>query len=603
MSTRVQVEFPPVDFWRSLHYFNLYRLTLASSFVFLAGAFGAVLSLGAQNWVLFFYGSIVYAAVVLLSFIPLRLRWPRFFWQLSWSIGSDIAGLTVLSYASGGIQSSIGLLLLVSLAAAGMISRGKITLFFAALASIAALLEHSYAVLHGEAFVAQYLQVGLLCVSYFVVAWLTHTLAKYAVDSQQLAQRRGHDLASLSEANLLVMRDMQDGVLVVDEQGMIVQMNPSAERLLRNNRGPETLLSDTFPILFGQYAMWKQTGHASRDTLQLGAGIPARLRFVAFERDAAYGTVIFLEDMQRVQAEAQQIKLAALGRLTANIAHEVRNPLSAISYAAELLREEMVQGGVSGVHDQGMMREHPETAGPLQRPGAGCATAATSSSKESATGFIERRVRGRRSTDLARADAGCTKEQQAALVDAPLLRLVQIVMENTQRINRIVQDVMQLSRRDRAQSETFELAPLLHTFIEEFDLAEHLEPDVMTLMEVPEVRVQFDRGHLQQVLWNLCRNALRYCRKLPGSLKLTMGMADGRAMLSVQDDGPGVASEHRSKLFEPFFTTASDGTGLGLYIAKELCETNGARLEYHMEAGQVGACFRIRFGGLHEDGA
>src|SRR3990172_7403005 len=345
MTDKPAAEFPPVDFWRPLLYFNLYRLTLADFFVLLSGVFGSALSLGAYHLMLFFAASVAYLAAVIVSFVLLRLRWPRITLQLAGQIGGDIAGLTVLSYASGGIQSNIGLLLLVSLAAAGMISRGKITLLFAALASIAALLEHSYDVLYDDAVVAQYVQVGLLCVSYFAVAWLAHTLAKYAVESQQLAQRRGHDLASLSEANILVMRDMQDGVLVVDDQGAIMQMNPGAERLLRRSVSPGSLLSATFPVLFGQYAMWKQTGSVSQGTLQLGAGAQVRLRFVSIERGAAHGVVIFLEDMQRVQAEAQQIKLAALGRLTANIAHEVRNPLSAISYATELLREENTDAG------------------------------------------------------------------------------------------------------------------------------------------------------------------------------------------------------------------------------------------------------------------
>jgi len=522
-----------VDYWRSLRYFNWYRLALASLFVFLSGVFGTSLSLGARSWKLFFAASVIYALVVIFSIIFLRLRWPRFNWQLAGQVGSDIAALSILSYASGGIQSNIGLLLLVSLAAAGLTSRGKITLFFAALASIAALLEHSYAVLYNEAVVAQYVQVALLCVSYFAVAWLAHTLAKYAVDSQELAQRRGRELVNLAEANRLVMRDMQDGVLVVDDLGMIMQMNPGAARLLRQNAIPGSLLSENFPLLFAQYALWKQTGNLNRDSVQLDVGGQARLRFVAIERDTARGAVIFLEDMQRVRAEAQQIKLAALGRLTANIAHEVRNPLSAISYAAELMQEEL-----------GDDKQH---------------------------------------------------------------RLLQIVLENTQRINQIVQDVMQLNRRDRAQPEVFELEAMLRVFVEEFNLAEQLAPGVMTLAAVQGAKVCFDRGHLRQVLWNLCRNALRYGRKLPGSLTLTVGVAGGRVMLDVQDDGPGISAEQQGKLFEPFFTTATDGTGLGLYIAKELCEANGAQLEYHGREEQpgearAGACFRITFGELHENG-
>jgi two-component system sensor histidine kinase PilS (NtrC family) len=235
--------------------------------------------------------------------------------------------------------------------------------------------------------------------------------------------------------------------------------------------------------------------------------------------------VIFLEDMQRVRAEAQQIKLAALGRLTANIAHEVRNPLSAISYATELLQEEL----------------------------------------------------------------GDAKQQ----------RLLQIVLDNTRRINQIVQDVMQLNRRDRAQPDLFELDAMLRIFVEEFDSAERIKPGVLVLAGMPGIGVFFDRGHLQQVLWNLCRNALRYGQKLNGSLMLTMSIEDGRAVLDVQDDGPGISAEHQGKLFEPFFTTAAEGTGLGLYIAKELCEANSARLEYHADHGRPGACFRITFGEPH----
>jgi two-component system sensor histidine kinase PilS (NtrC family) len=231
--------------------------------------------------------------------------------------------------------------------------------------------------------------------------------------------------------------------------------------------------------------------------------------------------------MQRVQAEAQQIKLAALGRLTANIAHEVRNPLSAISYATELMQEEM----------------------------------------------------------------GDARQQ----------RLLQIVLDNTQRINQIVQDVMQLNRRDRAQAQVFELEAMLGTFVDEFDLAERLDPGLVAIKGMPGAEVLFDRGHLRQVLWNLCLNALRYGRKLPGSLQLAIVEEGGHVILNVLDDGPGVPLEQQGKLFEPFFTTATEGTGLGLYIAKELCEANGARLEYHAGGGS-GACFRITFGKLNKDG-
>jgi two-component system sensor histidine kinase PilS (NtrC family) len=512
----------PADFWRSLNYFNLYRLALVGFILFIAIAFEAERLFGASKGQLFLVTGWGYAIAVTLSFIPMRMRWFKFSWQLAWQVCSDIVALTVLSHASGGIQSSVGLLLMVSMAVAGIISRGKITLFFASLASIAALLEHAFAVLYDDAPLTQYVQVGLLCVSYFAVAGLAHKLAQYALDNQKLAQRRGRDLIGMAEANRLVMRDMQDGVLVVDEHDRIVQMNPSAARLLYDTDAADSMLAESFPLLFQQYVQWKHNTINERITLQLDGGLQARLRFVGVERDAAQGAVIFLEDMQHAQAEAQQIKLAALGRLTANLAHEVRNPLSAISYATELLQEE---------------------------PG-----------------------------------------------DARQVRLLQLIRDNTQRINRIVEDVMQLNRRDRAQPETFDLAVFLPVFVDEFNQAERVASGVLQLKAETSRMVTFDRGHFRQVMWNLCRNALHYGRQLPRSLTLTTGEDRGRVLLDVLDDGTGVTAEHQSRLFEPFFTTAEQGTGLGLYIARELCEANGAWLEYHDRGAEPGACFRIIFG-------
>jgi two-component system sensor histidine kinase PilS (NtrC family) len=520
----------PADFWRSLNYFNFYRLILVGFIVLFALIFDARSMFGVEKGRLFLVTGLIYALVVILSFIPLQLRWLKFSWQLALQVCSDIVALTVLAHASGGVQSSVGLLLMVSMAVAGIISRGRITLFFASLASIFALLEHAFSVLYDDAHAAQFLQVGFLCVAYFAVAGLAHKLAQYALESQKLAQRRGRDLIGMAEANRLVMRDMQDGVLVVDEHDHIVQMNPSAARMLHKDGAPGGQLAASFPMLYAQYAAWKDHAENARITLPLDGGLQARLRFVGVALDAAQGAVIFLEDMQHVQAEAQQIKLAALGRLTANLAHEVRNPLSAISYATELLQEEAN--------------------------------------------------------------------------DARQARLLHLIRENTQRINRIVEDVMQLNRRDRARPETFDLAAMLPVFIDEFNQAERVAPGVLVLQAKQDYAMNFDRGHFRQVLWNLCRNALHYGCGLPGSLALIVGLEHARVILDVCDDGPGIVPEQQSKLFEPFFTTAEQGTGLGLYIAKELCEANGAWLAYHDRQGKTGvqgACFRITFGEMRAE--
>jgi two-component system sensor histidine kinase PilS (NtrC family) len=409
-----------------------------------------------------------------------------------------------------------------------MISRGRITLLYAALASIAVLLEHGYAVLTTDATGAQFFQVGIQCIAYFAVAWLAHALSKYALASEKVAFLRGVDLSNMAEANRLMIQDMPDGVLVVDERGMVRQSNPGAEKLLGYTfaAGGRPHLSECSPLLEAMFAAWRQNKALGHEVLRLpGSNHPVRVRFLPVQREGFWGAVVVLEDMQRVQEQAQQVKLAALGRLTANIAHEVRNPLSSISYAAELLKEQ---------------NHYPEQD-----------------------------------------------------------RLFQIILDNTTRLNRIIQDVMQVNRRDRLQAENINLAACLEEVIENLSQVEQVSRAVFDLRVDPAGKARFDRGHFEQVLWNLCRNALRYSQKRPSSVRLRTTNEEGRMVLEVSDDGNGVSGDAVQKLFEPFFTTDEGGTGLGLYIARELCEANGAMIEYK-RAQDGGACFRILFGSNDE---
>lgn len=513
------------DLWRSLFFFGLYRLILGG-LLLLATKFGDVFSFNSFEQAWAFRICLVYIFLVLFALIGVKARRPDFSLQLAFQVGTDIVVVALLSYFSGGIQSNLGVLLLVSLAAAGMISRGRITLLYAALATIAILLEHSYSVLTREASVAQFVQAGILSAAYFAVAWLSHTLSRYAIASEKLAFARGVDLSNMAEANRLMIQDMPDGVLVVDERGEIRQSNSSAERLLGYDFSarPKNMLSKCSPLLDAMFAAWRQNNALGGEVLRLPQTHRlVRLRFLPVQREGFWGAVIVLEDMQRVQEQALQVKLAALGRLTANIAHEVRNPLSSISYAAELLKE------------------------------------------------------------------GAQESAQA--------RLSQIILDNAARLNRIVQDVMQLNRRDRAQIASVDLSQRLPAFVEELCQTKRLPQETIAVVAPPECKVNFDRGHLDQVLWNLCQNALRYCQNKPGSVRLQVMRLDAsRVMLEVMDDGVGIDAETAQKLFEPFFTTDSGGTGLGLYIARELCEANGATLGY-CSRSEGGACFRIVFGG------
>ncbi len=515
--------------WRPIAFFNLYRLILGGLMLLVPTLFGEMFARNAYNRTLFFWVAAVYTLLVLVSVVAVSLRKPRATLQLAFQICTDIAAVTSLTYYGGGIQSNLGMLLLVSLALAGMVSRGRITLLYAALASIAMLLGHGYAVLTTDASVAQFLQAGILSASYFALAWLAHTLSKYAIASEKLAFLRGVDLSNMAEANRLMIQDMPDGVLVVDERGMVRQFNPSAEKLLGYTFAPGAgrQLAECSPLLEAMFAAWRQNKELGHEILRLpGTNHPVLVRFLPVQRQGFWGAVVVLEDMQRMQAQAQQVKLAALGRLTANIAHEVRNPLSSISYATELLREQ-----------------------------------------------------------------GSDPAQE---------RLFQIILDNTRRLDRIVQDVMQVNRRDRVRAEVFGLSGRLEAFIDNLSQVEQVPRELFALSIDPACAVRFDPGHFEQVLWNLCRNALRYSQKRAGSVRLRASVAaGGRTVLEIADDGNGVSADAAQKLFEPFFTTDAGGTGLGLYIARELCEANGAVIEYK-RAPDGGACFRIVFGDGNE---
>ena len=503
---------PPDSYWRSLYFFNGYRAVVALVLLATVAVFGNTMTFGSTDFALFVYVSAGYVIFSLLCFIV--IAWRRYFQlQLGIQVGADILFIVVLMFASDGISSGLGLLLLSGLAAAGLISRGRLTLFYAALASIAVLLEQTVEVLYFRGSTTQYLQTGLLSIGYFTTAWVAHTLARYLVATEQLVAQREIDLADMAEVNQLVIQDMQDGVLVVDAHGVIRQYNARAEAMLGSlyqQQRRQLNLRQYAPPLAQRLEEWLRSpvaGVSQMSAVALDNKVSAR--FVPVGRSHNVGAVIFLEDLTRVQAQARQMKLAALGRLTANIAHEIRNPLSAISHATELLQEEPVVGGTVG-------------------------------------------------------------------------RLLAIIHDNTQRLDRMVHDVLKLNRGDRAHREVFKVGEFLKTFAEEFCQTEKVPRAVIRLELNAEPEVSFDHSHLNQVMWNLCRNALRHCRRRDASMRIVVSVVSGgdNVKLDVLDDGPGVPPALRAQLFEPFFTSVRSGTGLGLYIAREICAANDATLDY-----------------------
>lgn len=509
----------PDSFWVSLRYFNIYRLLVAGMFLLAVLVFEDALNFGTYSLSRFTYVSMGYLMLAVAYQLLLERYRAYFDLQLSLQVITDIVATVLLMNASSGMRSGLGVMLLISLAAAALVSKRKLMLFYAALASIAVLLEQAFWVLVYDQTTAGFVQPGLLSIGYFATALITNQLAQRVITNERLARQRGIDLANQLRINQLVIQDVQDGVLVVDSNGLVRQSNPQVTMLLGGATPELAQVEDYSHELAALLLDWRRGG-ASRNTLRhVESGKLVRARFVEAGIEGGSFTLVFLDDMSRLQEQAQQLKLAALGRLTANIAHEIRNPLSAITHASDLLCEE------------------PRAEG------------------------------------------------QA--------RLTAIIRDNAQRLDRMVRDVLELSRRDRVQPEALDIGVFLPSFVQEFVAQEGIAEDCIELDLVEGAVVETDPVHLHQVIWNLLRNATRHCRSQPGSVRVQVLRHLNRVELHVSDDGTGVARELQAQLFEPFFTTYSGGTGLGLYIARELCAANGAVLDY-IDRGP-GAQFRIQW--------
>ena len=443
-------------------------------------------------------------------------------WLMIVLIGDLIFLVPVLLKLRG--SESLGILLLPQLAATGWTLRRGSAFAFPIVGAIALMGVAIYLQVTRVIDGSILLPMGWQSFGYFVVTGLGILLGNYNRASEELAVQRGIDLANLEQVNQLIIRDMDDGVLVVDEIGVVRNRNAQADRLLDREDFPSgnARLHEFAPRLSEVWQDWFSRNGSANITLQLTE--PTRtlsVRIASVSPQRRGGCLIYLADLSRAQTHAQQIKLAALGRLTASIAHEVRNPLSAINHATELLKE----------------------------------------------------------SEETRPDAD--------------KRLLQIIHGNTQRISRLLQEVMQLNRRDTRQAQQIVLATCISGLLNDITTAEQVSTTVIATKIPPHLAIWFDQGHLGQIVWNLVRNALHYCQQRTGSIQLIArrGHVSGTVILDISDDGRGIPGELRGQIFEPFFTTRTGGTGLGLYLARELTEANGGRLEL-LESG-TGARFQL----------
>jgi two-component system sensor histidine kinase PilS (NtrC family) len=518
--------------WRVLGTLNLFRLFLAVILLGLFFAGGEPRLFGDRYPSIFSAMAAAYLVFAIVSGLAIKGRWVTAGPQTITQVTVDIAAIVILMHASGGISSGLGGLLVVFVGAGSLILPLQVPAFFAAVATIAVLGEQLFSQIAGVSDTGNFSAAGILGAIIFAIAFAARPLSRRIQFSEALARQRGVDLANLSELNEYIVQHLRESIVVIDGDNNMRLINASAAKLLGTPADCYgQSIGKSSPDLADYLSTWRADKESSPHTdLTMDAGdastvIKAHLAPLGKDGARSGPVLVFLEDASLMNARVQQSKLASLGRLSASIAHEIRNPVGAMSHAGQLLAE---------------------------------------------------------------SDALTVED----------LRLTEIIRTHAERVSHIIDNVLQLSRRESSRPERFYLGPWLADFAQEFSRTLELqEGQLSATPAAADLEVRMDPSHLRQVLWNLCDNAVKYASETGGILvELQTGRTkrSGQPYLEVLDQGHGVDPATADKIFEPFFTARSGGTGLGLYISKELCELNRATLAYQdRESG--GSIFRVVF--------
>lgn len=515
--------------WRPLRHFNYYRLTLALVlYLFYQNAFLDGM-LGQYNPEAYLTTVLVFVISSLFYIFLCFKKKLSFETQVILATSSDIILITLMTHFSGGLDSALGILLIINIAATGTFLKSRDSFLFAALASIAVLTEQTSAFLHNITDANAYAITGILGIAFFSSSILASTLSSRVRESEAIASQKVADLIKLENLNEHIIRNMRTGILVVNDDGFIRMANSSAEALLGNiPLQHRPLLENIFPSLEKRFFEWLAQPQMHQNPIRQSKGLPdiqPGFRKLGVTSSNPGDTLIFLEDASQLNLRFQQMKLASLGRLTASIAHEIRNPLSAINHAAQLLEE--------------------------------------------------------------------------STLDAADSKLTHIITTQVQRLDKVIHNVLQLSKQNKCIQEAIHLQPWLQNFKQEFCSIHHLDTHQLEI-DLPQKNliIQFDASHLNQVIENLCANAINHNDKPRQGIQIKIyGGYDeilDQPYLDIIDNGPGINIELMQKIFDPFFTTSSTGTGLGLYISKEIIESNRAKVRY-LETSSANSCFRIHF--------
>jgi two-component system, NtrC family, sensor histidine kinase PilS len=520
--------------WRVIGLLNLYRLLVP-------------LVLGAMQWLagpqwglltsrpkLFLSACIAYFTAAVLLVIARRLEWSSLRIVALVNAGVDAAAIALILYASGGVASGLGVLLVLPVFAMAVLADHRDAFLIAAVAALGVLVQQVFVGITGTTPSTDYTTAGVLGVVLFAIALSAWPVANRLRESEALVRRQEVDLANLAQLSQYIVQHLRESILVIDSQDRIRLINESAAQILGDeNAYPDALIGEASPRLLYLLETWRQstsnTGAlpaADQTFVSADGGRLIRAHFAPLGGTANPAPVlVFLEDTSLMAEKVQQSKLAALGRLSASIAHEIRNPVGAMSHAGQLLAE---------------------------------------------------------SPHLTSDDR----------------RLTQIIRANADRVSGIINNVLQLSKREATRLERLSLQAWTDEFHEEFcETMQWPRERLVVNGATADIEVRADPTQLRQIVWNLCENALKHA--VQGSADQIVEIRYGRMVpnarpfLEIADRGPGVTPENAERIFEPFFS-GGRGTGLGLFLARELAQTNGATLLYEARPGG-GSTFRLVF--------
>jgi len=443
----------------------------------------------------------------------------------------DISCISLIVHASGGVGSGIEGVLVVFVAASGMTLPQERSYFAAALAALAVLLEQTLSYTDGVSAATNFIQAGIIGAIMMAIIVALQPLLRRISETESLAHQRGVDLENLAQLNDYIIQTLREAIIVIDERNQIRLINQAAIEILatpklKSGSSLHTVSSEVSALL----KKWRA------DEIDLARDIPQFIsdddssvinaHFAPLGNAGNQGAVlVFLEDASLLAEKVQQSKLAALGRLSASIAHEIRNPVGALSHAAQLLQE---------------------------------------------------------SEDIGEQDQ----------------RFIEIIQTNSRRVSEIIENILQLSRKDVVKPEIMQLRPWIADFVKEFESTLELFEGQVSVVIDDDAEVRMDPRHLQQVIWNLCENAMKYASEAAGGIAVEISYGrlpnSGRPYLEIADHGPGIPNDMQDSVFEPFATGRAGGTGLGLYVCRELCERNRANLRYKPRDGG-GSIFQIVF--------